>query len=250
MIFYFSATGNSQWVAREIAGLTGDEALDMAVLRKIKAPHYEPAKGETIGFVFPIHAWRAPKFVIEFASGMTFDESNFVFAVATCGAEAGNAMKHLSEIVPLNSAYTVQMPSNYVKGSPVEKPETIQAYIKAAKAGLPKICEEIKQKKPTFSIVKGKLPGIRTGLIGAAFTNFALRTDGFAVEDTCTSCGKCVEVCPVETISLKNGKPVWGKECTQCAACINHCPVGAISDGPKSKKNGRYTFEKDGAKYL
>jgi len=57
-------------------------------------------------------------------------------------------------------------------------------------------------------------------------------------------------VCPIETISMKNGKPVWGKACTQCTACIHHCPVEAIQDGNKTRENGRYTFEKDAAKYV
>lgn len=29
MIFYFSGTGNSQWVAEQIAALTGDTAYDI-----------------------------------------------------------------------------------------------------------------------------------------------------------------------------------------------------------------------------
>ena len=149
---------------------------------------------------------------------MTFDDSNFVFAVATCGSETGNALKLLGETLPLQSAYSVQMPNNYVKGYPVDKPEKIEAYVKAAKLRLPEIAKEIMDKNPTISVVKGKFPGVRTGLIGAAFCNFALRTDGFKVDDTCTSCGKCVEVCPTETITLKNGRPVWGKDCTQCSA--------------------------------
>lgn len=250
MIFYFSGTGNSKWIAQEIAKRTGDEAVEMAALRKIGAPHYEPAHGDTVGFVFPIHAWRAPQYVTEFAAGMTFDDSNFVYAVGTCGSEAGKAMARFAETVPLKSAYTFQMPNNYVKSYPVDSPERIESCIHAAKAMLPEICQEITEKIPTFRVEKGKFSGLKTSLIGGAFTHFALRTVGFVVDNTCTSCGKCVEVCPLETISLVQGKPLWKKACTQCAGCINICPVGAITDGEKSKTTGRYYFDRDGAKFL
>lgn len=35
MIFYFSGTGNSAWVARQLAQLTGDEACDITTLTQL-----------------------------------------------------------------------------------------------------------------------------------------------------------------------------------------------------------------------
>jgi ferredoxin len=250
MIFYFSGTGNSRWVAQEIARQTNDEAVDIAMLRKIGAPHYEPAEDETIGFVFPIHAWRAPEIMSDFAGGMKYDESNFVFAVATCGGDAGNAMALFAEKVPVNSRFTIAMPHNYIKSYPVDSPQKVEERINNAKAKLPEISRSILAKEPTTDILKGKLAGLKTGLVGGLFIHFALKSSGYFVDDTCNSCGKCVTVCPIDTISLQKGKPVWAKPCTQCAACIHVCPVAAIQDGKKSRENGRYTFERDAAKYL
>lgn len=34
MIFYFSGTGNSRWAARQIAALTGDEAVDIVEMNQ------------------------------------------------------------------------------------------------------------------------------------------------------------------------------------------------------------------------
>jgi len=250
MIFYFSGTGNSKWIAQEIARQTNDEAVDIAVLRKIGAPHYEPEEGETIGFVFPIHAWRVPEIMSDFATGMTYDDSNFVFAVATCGSDAGNGLALFAEKIPVKCSYTIAMPNNYIKSYPVDSPARVEACVKKAKEKLPEICKAILAKESAKDIHKGKMPGLKTGLIGAAFTHFALKSDGFSVDDTCNSCGKCVAVCPIETISMRNGRPVWGKSCTQCTACIHNCPVAAIQDGKKTRENGRYTFEKDAAKYV
>jgi ferredoxin len=45
----------------------------------------------------------------------------------------------------------------------------------------------------------------------------------------CTGCGNCVDVCPVEALSIENEKAVVNDECIDCGACVNTCPEGAIS---------------------
>ena len=45
----------------------------------------------------------------------------------------------------------------------------------------------------------------------------------------CTGCGDCVDVCPVEALSVENEKAVVNDECIDCGACINVCPSEALS---------------------
>jgi predicted Fe-Mo cluster-binding NifX family protein/ferredoxin len=48
--------------------------------------------------------------------------------------------------------------------------------------------------------------------------------------EKCTRCGLCVEVCPVQAISLTEAAAVVdGRKCTGCGACVGECPTGAIS---------------------
>jgi len=48
-------------------------------------------------------------------------------------------------------------------------------------------------------------------------------------EETCVGCESCVPVCPVEAISMQDGKAVIDQEtCTECEACVAECPVEAI----------------------
>ena len=46
----------------------------------------------------------------------------------------------------------------------------------------------------------------------------------------CTSCGACVDECPMECIYQINGK-FWiaEDECTDCEACVLVCPIDCIS---------------------
>jgi NAD-dependent dihydropyrimidine dehydrogenase PreA subunit len=46
----------------------------------------------------------------------------------------------------------------------------------------------------------------------------------------CKGCGSCVDVCPVQAISLIEGIAVIdNKKCIECESCVSVCPVGAIS---------------------
>ena len=50
------------------------------------------------------------------------------------------------------------------------------------------------------------------------------------ISDTCTMCGSCESVCPVEAISPGDPKYIIDPElCTDCGACVDECPVEAIS---------------------
>ena len=77
-------------------------------------------------------------------------------------------------------------------------------------------------------------------LIIGPYYRYFMKADAFFVSDSCISCGRCAAVCPLANISLKDGRPVWGKNCTHCMACINLCPRQAIEYGKKSIGKPRY----------
>ena len=47
--------------------------------------------------------------------------------------------------------------------------------------------------------------------------------------DQCTGCGICVDVCPVDAISMNEKAKIDADTCTECGACVDECPVEAIS---------------------
>ena len=48
-------------------------------------------------------------------------------------------------------------------------------------------------------------------------------------KDKCTGCGLCVDVCPVEAITLDEVAKIAADICTDCGKCIEECPNDAIT---------------------
>ena len=50
-------------------------------------------------------------------------------------------------------------------------------------------------------------------------------------KDVCAGCGTCVDICPVQAISMVDGVAHIDKEiCISCGSCVGACPVSAISE--------------------
>ena len=48
-------------------------------------------------------------------------------------------------------------------------------------------------------------------------------------ESKCDGCRSCIEVCPVEAITVEDVAKVNPYECVDCGSCVDACPKGAIT---------------------
>lgn len=241
MIYYFSGTGNSKWVAEELARRTGDEAQNIAPLLKNGPTAIIAESGTRIGLVFPIYAWGAPLIVERFCKGISLASGAYAYAVCTCGDEAGRAMRRLKKLFAYQSAFSIAMPNNYVVGFDVDSPELEQKKIAAAREKIDLIAQSVLSHTSVYAVHEGTGAGLKTTLVRPMFNSFARATKGFTVDETCNACGLCARICPIGAIEMKDSRPVWVKKhCTQCLGCINRCPKRAIQYGSGSSKRGRY----------
>ncbi len=244
MVFYFSGTGNSKWVAEEIAKGISDRTVDIAQYIKDGNDNYNVEKNEKIGFVFPVYSWTVPKIVLDFVKKVMVTSDTFTFGVITCGENIGDAMKQLKSLIPLSSEYSIVMPNNYILlGMDVDSDEIVELKIKTAKITIKAMVKEINENRKVSEIEKGSLAFLKTKLVGYFFNKYALDARPFFAESSCNSCGLCEKTCPTSNIILEDGKPRWGDKCIQCLACINRCPQVAIQYGKKTKNRGRYYFK-------
>ena len=68
----------------------------------------------------------------------------------------------------------------------------------------------------------------------------------YKVNEHCVNCNKCVNICPTNNITVKDGKIKFGGKCLMCMRCAHLCPTDAIKIGwfNSWKVNGAYSFKK------
>lgn len=238
MIFYFSGTGNSKWVAMKVAEKINDKTFDISRAKEVP----EIGEDKQVGFVFPVYAWGVPEPMKIFARKLK-KVNAFTFGICTCGEDAGVTMKKFSEIYHLDSAYSIAMPNNYLIGSDLEEKEVVLSKIKNAEQEIEKISGEIANLKKVYRVNEGKFAKLKSGIANFGFNKFARSTAPFYAEkEKCNGCGLCAKTCPCSAIEIKNGSPVWKGNCYQCLRCINSCPQTAIQYGKKTAGRRRYTI--------
>lgn len=242
MIFYFSGTGNSKWVAEQLAEKIGEKTADIAQLIKNNSEEYLLDENEKLGFVFPVYAWAPPQIVTDFVKKIKRNPSTYTFAVCTCGEEAGYTIEKFAKTIWLNSGFSIVMPNNYLIGFDVDQDHVRDKKILQAGKRIEEIGQSILKEKNTFEITKGKMAFVKSNIIFYFFNKFGRNTKSFYAEESCNHCGICAKQCPTENIQLVEGKPKWDQHCTMCMSCINRCPVRAIQYGSSTKKKGRYYF--------
>lgn len=238
MIFYFSGTGNSKWVAEEMARRTHDQALSISELNEIPVITNE----KYVGFVFPIYAWDVPEPMLTFMKQLPTCDA-FTYGICTCGADAGIAMKKINKVYPLKSVYSIEMPNNYIVASDLEEESVAKRKITAARIRLDKIAQHIINHTITYDVNEGKLASIKTNLVTKGFNKFARSTKPFYSNEKCIGCGVCEKKCPAKTIYMAHGKPQWRQKCYQCLKCIHTCPQKAIQYGKKTERRSRYDLK-------
>ena len=247
MIFCFSGTGNSRYIAGRMAAALQDEVIDLNA--KIRACDHAPIQtGCDVILVTPTYAWRIPRIVSNWLSETELIGAERLWFVMDCGGEIGNAAKYnrrLAEQKRLRYMGTasIVMPENYIAMFSAPPAEEAEKIVEKAEPDISDVMARIKAGQ-VFSAPRNRLyDRFMSGPVNPIFYRFFVKADAFRVADTCIGCGQCVQKCPLNNVRLRDGKPVWGKECTHCMACIAYCPVAAIEYGKKSVGKPRYHFE-------
>jgi flavodoxin len=115
-IYYFSGTGNSFVVARDIAKKTGGKLISIATVMDTAVIR---PNSDVIGIVFPVYfAWFGgiPLILERFAKKLEGIAGKYIFAVCTYGNGTGPALTELSKIIEMrggevNAGFAIQMPS-------------------------------------------------------------------------------------------------------------------------------------------
>jgi ferredoxin len=230
-LYYFSATGNSLVVARDLA-----DGLAPAELVPINKALINPdaTAYDAVGFVYPVYMFGLPLIIAEFLSTVRVNPGAYVFSVATLGGLPGRAHSLAKKIlnereIKLACGFSIVMPGNYTPLYGAFSRDQQQKLFAQQKIKTARVIDYLHHRRQgvmeqgyLISYLFYKL------LYSGGAKQIPRAAKGFWITPGCTRCGLCAKICPVSNIELPDGHPVWLDHCQHCMACLQWCPVEAI----------------------
>jgi ferredoxin len=254
-IYYFSGTGNSLHVAKELQKRLPEANLIPIV--SLKDKDVIKTNGDTVGFIFPIHFMTVPVIVKNIIKKLDLKSAKYIFAIATrYGTPCSVMITKIEKVLKkkgknLDSYLVLNMASNDPK---------FEDWHPATNEQLTRFESEIHYRLNSFQeIIINKTKYHEkdshiTSPVKPIMEHLAVEISGDGREDfysdlKCSGCGTCEKVCLSQKIKMIDEKPVWQKnrKCFSCYACINYCPEQSIQikSNPLIKfytdKNERYS---------
>ncbi len=244
MVFYFSGTGNSRFVAKRIAEAVSQEAVDITTYTTtMDRPEFTDT-GVYV-FVCPSYMSAPARAMTDFVGWAGFPSGVKAYFIVTCAASMGITPRVASEIcekkgIQYMGAAQIEMPQNYIALFRTKEVEENINIIEKAEIEIDRIAPLILNGEVLETKKIGSVEYSVTKWVRDVYYKDFMKTKKFKATDKCISCQKCVKVCPLSNITMKDGKPSWGNKCTHCMACINQCPKDAIEYGKGTAGKPRY----------
>lgn len=263
-IYYFSGTGNSLHVARELQKRI--PGSDLIPIVSILNNDTIKTNGDTIGIIFPVYFLTIPTPVSDFLYKLNLTSALYIFAIGTRGGSQSYAFDHINTLLEkkgrkLDSQLNLNMAFNSMLGkedltamatndailgweSEIKNKLDLFGKIIIAREEYHKIDTEITYKIPLWKTLF-VLPVYQL-LLKKLFAMY--QNMDFYSDSKCNGCGICETVCLSKKIKFIDQKPTWRKDitCYSCFACINFCPQQSIQIRSKfpyksyTDVNGRY----------
>ena len=242
-LYYFSGTGNSLWVTRQLAQELGDTTI-ISVVDALE--NITETDTDCVGIIFPVYCWGLSRIMKRFLKRITVRDSQYVFAICTMGSIPAGTLKQAADIlakrnITLSAGFTIQMPDNYIIMINPPRRAKRERFFKKAEDKITRISEIIRQRQSHKIEGNNALVNwLLGGIYKVSIPHFPTMDKSFNVTEACTHCGICEQICPTNDIQLVDGKPVWGGNCEQCLSCIQWCPTEAIQFKTWTKNRKRY----------
>lgn len=257
-IFYFSGTGNTQYIAERLAAGLNQAGLVCAPAISIEEIEADQASqlissADKVFFGYPIYGSYTCQLMVDFLSRVRVPESTVSGFFCTQWGFSGDGARIGCSIANLQKkprwGMHFNMPNNLNCGKygwlPVtNNPLKIKKILLRNNRKILKLVRYIQMNKAHrtgFSTLSHLL-----GLIQRpAYLKVYQKTwrKSFSInQDRCTRCGKCFNICPVRNITRLDQQYWIQDRCVICMRCYNFCPVHAVEFQGRAHARGKETY--------
>ncbi|WP_027369216.1 EFR1 family ferrodoxin [Desulfocurvibacter africanus] len=240
-LVYFSPTGTTQAVARSIAqGMNPGslEAIDITRPEARRQPLLT-SENELLVVAVPVYMGRVPALVTEWLNALQAHDTPTVCVVVYGNRAYEDALLELKTIltqcgcIPIACAAYIGEHSFSSSETPVAQGRPDKADLSHAQAFGQRIREKLQAIASISQIPDVHVPGIYPYTRDSKLWT----VDFIAVNDQCTHCGLCAEVCPTGAVDPHDSSLIQQEICITCCACIKSCPQSARSMKPSPVKD-------------
>ena len=233
---YLSGTGNTKHCLQKLLSILDKDAK----MIPIEDPNSVASikENDEIILAYPTQFSNVPFMVRDFINkNASIWQDKKVFCMTTMGAFSGDGTGCAARALRKHGAIItgglmVRMPDSVCDNKMLKKTlEVNRQIVRDADEKIEKIGNNMHN--------GGKYPqeGLSffahvAGLMGQRLL-FYNRTTGYStklkISDACVGCGKCATSCPMQNLTISDGKAVSNNKCAMCYRCISTCPVKAIT---------------------
>jgi ferredoxin len=230
-LIYFSPTYTTKKVAYAIAKGTGLKIneYDITHIHKApKAPFFQ--RDELVLIGLPVYSGRIPVVVLEYIKELSGQGAPCILLGVYGNRHYDDYFAELADILSQRDFAPVAVAAFLGEHSFTDKvakgrPNTDD--LKIAQQFGRDILNKLNISTDNYLLNKEDIPGNRPY---RPYNKNNAPTPAYApaVDDACTNCRLCAEICPTEAIDFNDIRQINAQECIRCCACVRACPVEAI----------------------
>lgn len=226
MVLYFSGTGNSLAIARQVAAHLNDS------LKSLYEAVDENLEGEQrIGLVFPTYWLDAPLAVKALIPKLRLPKNVYTFIIITCGAQTNNAVWTVRRLlrqkgVEVDYCHKIRMPDSSALAFG-RNPNTQLWKLNRFANRLNTILKDVADQKYCLHFSGFDPLGWLLNKRFIAKKAYQL-TMPMVNKERCIGCGICTRLCPQANIDMSDKTAQIGDDCTMCLGCVHFCPHQAV----------------------
>ncbi|MCL1883572.1 MAG: EFR1 family ferrodoxin [Defluviitaleaceae bacterium] len=242
LTLYFSGTGNTRFLAETFSKKLQAECYSI----EEKDTDFDAiiAAHDVLAFCYPIYCSRVPRIMREFSKiHMERIVGKKIIVLVTQMLFSGDGARVFVDLFPKNTVEVIyaehfNMQQNMGNTPVLNLLNPTDKFFGRVEKKLDKVCKDIKNgviKRRGFAkisvllgCIQGKPWQKDTSIIHATDLEKIVK-DRIKIHKECTSCNRCMKVCPMNNLTNHEGTIVHKNNCTVCYRCVNICPQKAIT---------------------